>query len=204
VTPIPGISTVINTPDWLTSEGRDIETDEELFDRYQLAWKATNGRTKYAYMLWATSVDGVESVKILDQHPRGQGTVNVIVKGTGGLPTDDLLSAVRAVIDAESFVIDDVEVRAPEVLSADIDIELHVISGDSVAMIADVTTNVETYFKNNIEIGESFTLDRLTALALQVSNDISSIDIKSPAADIKASDDALIVLKTLNVSAKYV
>lgn len=64
-------------------------------ERYRLQWAANNGCTKYAYKAWALSVPGVSSVEILDQHPRGQGTVDVVVRGSAVLPTEALLERVR-------------------------------------------------------------------------------------------------------------
>ncbi len=72
-TNIPGIDAVTNASGWLTDEGVDDESDASLQARYRLAFSSVNGATKYAYESWARSVAGVAEVRILDQHPRGQG-----------------------------------------------------------------------------------------------------------------------------------
>ncbi len=47
---------------------------------------------------------------MLDQHPRGQGTVDVIVRGSAGVPTQTVVDAVAAVIEQHRHQNDDVAV----------------------------------------------------------------------------------------------
>ncbi|MGD9809631.1 MAG: baseplate J/gp47 family protein [Deferribacterales bacterium] len=198
VTSITGIASVTNLSDWLTSEGRDKETDDELRERYFLAWKATNGCTKYAYESWALGISGVESVKILDQHPRGQGTVDVIVKGTAGAPTETTLSAVEAVVDTNKPVNDDTEVRGPEISNVVIEISLTLSSGDQATAVDDVKDIINAYFKDTIDIGTSFTKQRLTQLAML--ENVSAVTITQPANDVSVDSDGLVILQSLSVS----
>ena len=86
-THVPGVSGVTNDADWLTSEGADEETDAQLQERYTLAWLEEAGCTSAAYKAWALSVPGVTSAKVLDNHPRGEGTVDLVVLGSAGTPT---------------------------------------------------------------------------------------------------------------------
>lgn len=113
VTPVEGIAGVTNAAGWLTSEGANEETDEQLRERYALAWAANNGCTKHAYKSWALSVPGVTSVSILDRHPRGQGTVDIVVRGADVLPTEALLEKVRAAIAPNVPINDDWLVKGP-------------------------------------------------------------------------------------------
>ena len=199
VTPITGIASVTNTAAWLTSEGRDKETDDELRDRYFLAWKSTNGCTKYAYESWALSVSGVEAVKILDQHPRGQGTVDVIVKGVAGVPTESTLAEVSALVTVNKPINDDVEVKAPSSVPVNIVISLTTYSvGDMATAVADVTAAIENYFSDTIDVGTSFTLQRLVSLAML--STVQSVSVVSPAADVIVGDDSIAVLQSLAVS----
>ena len=100
VTPVEGISGVTNAADWLIEEGADAESDTSLRRRYVLAWQRQAGVTRAAYEAAALSVPGVVDVYVADQHPRGEGTVDVVVMGTAGMPTSSLLSDVRAALDA--------------------------------------------------------------------------------------------------------
>lgn len=85
-TPLPGVS-VTNAPNWITRAGADEESDDALALRASLRWaELGGGATAAAYRYWAlTASPSVTQVAVLDQHPRGQGTVDVVLWGAGGL-----------------------------------------------------------------------------------------------------------------------
>lgn len=86
-TPLPGV-TCTNLVDLISDvAGAEQETDALYKQRCRLRWSELGGgATKNAYIFWAlTAVAGVILVNVLDQHPRGQGTVDVIVYGNGAL-----------------------------------------------------------------------------------------------------------------------
>lgn len=97
-TPLPGVS-VNNPADWLLGAARDEETDEELKRRARLRWASLGtGATRAAYEFWALNAHpAVTKVRVLDNHPRGQGTVDVVIWGEGGLGAN-VVSAVNAYI----------------------------------------------------------------------------------------------------------
>ncbi len=205
-TPVQGIDGVYNAADWLTSEGADKETDDALLERYFLRWLEKGGCTKYAYESWARRATGVIAVAILDQHPRGQGTVDIIVKGAAGLPTDNLLEAVRAEIEPEYPVNDDWEVRAPESVAVTINAELEITEGDHDEIKAEVKTRIRALFTDPstvddiepLEIGQDLTLDRLIHECLSVSG-VKKVNWYSPTADIEVAADGLALLDSLTV-----
>ena len=114
VTPVEGVRGVSNAADWLTAEGADEESDASLQRRYVLAWQSQAGVTRAAYEAAALSVPGVVDVYVADRHPRGEGTVDVVIQGSAGLPTARLLEAVRAALDAAIVINHDLLVKAPE------------------------------------------------------------------------------------------
>lgn len=97
-TPLPGL-TVTNPPGWLVTNGADTESDESLRERARLRWaELGRGGTAAAYRYWAlTAGPGVDRVRVLDQHPRGQGTVDVVIWGTGGIGS-------QVVADTNAFI----------------------------------------------------------------------------------------------------
>ncbi|AMK10843.1 putative phage protein gp47/JayE [Pseudodesulfovibrio indicus] len=214
VTTVPGVDIVGNSADWLTSEGADLETLEKLRERYILRWLGNNGMTKYAYASWALSVAGVVAVKVLDQHPRGQGTVDAIVKGSAGIPTDTLLGLVRAAVatgakpeevQAGPPINDDWEVRGPQPLSLAIAGELEIKPGyhvDTVVALAE--QRVRAIFTDPatvagvipLQIGEDVPLDRLTGVVMAVEG-VKRVNWTSPVADQVVADDGLAVLESL-------
>lgn len=200
---INGIDSVTNNTDWLASEGADEEDDEALRQRYYLAWSERNGVTKYAYESWARRTSGVIDVRIMDQHPRGQGTVDVIIKSTAGIPTQQLLDAVIIIINKEQPINDDVEVKAPSAVNADMNFKLELLDGDEANIISKVTVNIDTLIAN-LEIGEDLTKDRLTQVIMTSGNgSIKKIIWTTPENDISVADMALVVKNSLNITTSW-
>jgi uncharacterized phage protein gp47/JayE len=203
-TVINGIDAVTNESGWLESEGADAETDDDLRARYFLRWQDINGATKYAYESWAMSITGVIAVTILDQHPRGQGTVDVVIKGAAGIPTQDLIDAVDAKVQANRPINDDVLVKSPTAVDIDITAELELVSGTAAAILTEAENRIRAIFTDPatvtgispIQIGEDLTMDRLIAAVMAVSG-VKKINWTSPAADVVAAEDGLAVLNSL-------
>lgn len=206
-TPVPGVAGVINSPDWLTFEGANEETDAQLAERYRLRWMSNNGCTKYAYMAWALSVPGVSSVSILDRHPRGQGTVDVVVRGSAVLPTEALLEQVRAAVAPNTPINDDWQVRSPDPAPVIISGVLELVAGDPVriktaaearilALFADVSDFSDVI---PLQIGEDLPLDRLTHTVMAVPG-VKRVTWTQPAADCSVSRAGLAVLDSLTLT----
>lgn len=209
-TVIAGVDAVENRAGWLISEGADLEEDEDLRERYVLAWMDVNGATKYAYASWARSVAGVVAVKILDQHPRGQGTVDVIVRGAAGLPTQDLIDAVDAVVQPKRPVNDDVLVLGPEPVSVTLEAQLELVSGDPAVIMAEVENRLSALFLDPspvpdiapLQIGQDLTLDLLIAIIMAVDG-VKRISWSSPTADVTVEEDGLAVLAGITLSTAW-
>lgn len=191
VTPIPGISGVENASGWLASEGADEERDDQLQERYELQWKANNGCTKYAYQAWALSVPGVTSASILDDHPRGQGTVDIVVRGADVLPTEALLQKVREAVAPNTPINDDWLVKGPGPLSIGIDGTLEFIAGDPDAIMAQAENRLRALFAETspiddvtaLQIGQDLTLDLLTHTVMAIAG-VKRVVWNSPKADV--------------------
>ena len=181
VTVIPGVDRVENRAAWLTSEGVDVEVDEPLRLRYQLAWKQLNGCTKYAYEAWAREVNGVVGVRVLDQHPRGEGTVDVIIVGSAGIPTQGLIDLVTDNIlgtgngDDKIPINDDVEIIGPTPVNINFIAELEITGGVPEMIIAAAENRVRALFSvgqsvdgiTPFGIGLDCTLDRMKWACMQ-------------------------------------
>lgn len=172
-------------------EGADEETDAQLRERYALQWQASNGCTKYAYMAWALSVPGVTSVSILDQHPRGQGTVDIVVRGADVLPTAALLEKVRAAIAPNTPVNDDWLVKGPGAVACMIDGTIEYTTGDPDAIRAQAENRLRALFAETspladvtaLQIGQDLTLDLLTHTVMAVPG-VKRVTWASPAQDV--------------------
>jgi uncharacterized phage protein gp47/JayE len=209
-TVISGVDAVENRVGWLTSEGSDAEGDDSLRLRYQLAWKKLNGCTKYAYEAWAREVTGVVSATVLDQHPRGEGTVDVLIVGPAGIPTQQLLDAVSVNIqgtgngDEKYPINDDVEIRGPVPVNVSFTAELVLTGGDPASTLITAENRVRALFSilplisdiSPLNIGADATLDRLKWAAM-----LPNVKrITTEFVDIPVPADGLAVLGSLILS----
>ena len=94
---LDGVSSINNEENWLYEEGADIEDLESLRERCLEAWSELAERTTASKLKSvAKAVPGVLDVQIDDQHPRGQGTADIIITSTSGAATQELLNKVEA------------------------------------------------------------------------------------------------------------
>lgn len=211
-TVIPGVDAVENRDGWLVSEGTDDELDEPLRVRYQLAWKVLNGCTKYAYEAWAMEVSGVVSAKVLDQHPRGEGTVDVVVVGSAGIPTANLLTLVTANIlgtgnnDEKQPINDDVSIYGPIPVPITIEAELELTGGDPAATLETAEERVSALFNvlpvisdiAPLRVGVDPTRD-LLKWAMMLPN-VKRINLIAPAVDPSIAADSIAVIESVTLT----
>ena len=95
-----GIDGISNGEDWIVREGSDTEDDEGLRTRALRSWSELAARSiEDTFINAAEAVQGVLFAQADCDHPRGQGTVDVIVTGTAGEATEGLLDEVREAVD---------------------------------------------------------------------------------------------------------
>jgi uncharacterized phage protein gp47/JayE len=201
VTPVDGVDSVTNGSDWLVNEGNDDESDESLRERYKLEWKAADGCTKYAYEKWALSVTGVKSAQIEDQHPRGEGTVDIILLGSAGIPSQQLIDDVTTVTEDQNPINDDFLVKSPNEIAVDIVAEIEVTAGTTEIAIITGESVIADIFP--LDIGEDLTLDRITSELMNVLHS-KNINITTPVADTPADNQSMIILNSLTITAVLV
>jgi len=210
VTPVEGIAGVTNAADWLLEEGADEENDASLRRRYVLAWQSKAGVTRAAYEAAALSVPGVVDVYVADQHPRGEGTVDVVVIGTAGMPTASLLAAVEEAL-ADAIVINhDLLVRAPEPVKVQVRAVLELLSGDADSVKAEAESWVRSMFSYGddpdiprFSIGKDVVRDRLASGIVSISG-VKRIRWESPAEDVEIPAGGLAVLEALDLQTVWV
>lgn len=204
VTPVEGIGGVTNSAGWLTAEGTDAENDASLQRRYALAWKSQAGVTRAAYEAVALAVPGVVDVYVADQHPRGEGTVDVVVQGSAGLPTDGLLENVRAALETTIVINHDLLVKAPTPVAVEVRATLELVSGNAAETLAGAEAWVRsmfTYGDSDIPrfgIGKDVVRDRLASGIISITG-VKRIVWGKPTADMEIPADGLAVLSALDL-----
>ena len=158
-------------------------------------------------MAWALSVPGVTSVSILDHHPRGQGTVDIVVRGADVLPTAALLDKVRAAIAPNTPINDDWLVKGPTPVSAALDGTLEYTAGDPDAIRAQAENRLRALFAERspladvtaLQIGQDLTRDLLTHTVMAVPG-VKRVTWASPAQDVvPVPADGVAFLESLNL-----
>lgn len=209
VTPVDGLGGVTNKAGWLTLEGADTENDASLRKRYRLAWMAQAGNTRAAYEAAALSVAGVADVKVDDQHPRGEGTLDIIVQGTAGIPTENLLNDVRTAVADTIIINDDVLVKAPTAHPVSIDCTLELLSGDEDTLKTQARAWMTSLFAGGagdgsaaFGVGVDVIRDRLAQGVISLPG-VKRIIWTSPSADITIEPDELATLASLEVKTAW-
>jgi hypothetical protein len=177
---IAGFDAVSVPEDWITSLGQDAEEDAPYRERIKDRWRSQKlGDTKDTYKFYAESVNGVRSAKII-RAPRGPGSTDVIIAAVNGAPDADLINAVKDNLYGHELMAFDIQVRPPEILEIDVDIEY---SGD--AEESEVRLIAEDYIYR-LGIGGRFAVRELYELYKPL--DLKTIEILSPDRDVQSED----------------
>lgn len=204
---VPGVS-VTNGEDWLTHEGDDEETDDDLRERIRVRWAAFSyGGTREAYESHAREVAGVDTVTVDALAPRGEGTVDVILTSTApdGLPTSEVVDAVQLLVDERKPVDADVLVKAPTPVTVDIHVRLvqSIAGGDADTIEAAAEAAIEAMFLPNtgayrFGVGQDVTHARIFATLIAIPY-VDNVQVVEPATDTGIAPDELARLGTVTI-----
>src|SRR5579875_1090277 len=112
---VPGIDGVILTSS--ITNGIDTESDDQLRQRcLNVIQNPQGGGTAADYKAWALSVIGVSNATVLPLN-RGNGTVDIVITTTNGLPSSSLISQVQSVINKNKPINVDALVMGPAAVS---------------------------------------------------------------------------------------
>ncbi|MDW8269357.1 MAG: baseplate J/gp47 family protein [Anaerolineae bacterium] len=186
----PGTITVFNTPLpgvnignlAIAAAGVDEETDDNLRLRCRLRWASLGtGATADAYRYWALSADPtITKVRVLDQNPRGQGTVDVIVWGEGGLGAG-AVAAADAYIQQRKPLTSDVQVYAATPTNIAVTATITLRAGFLAATQAEVTARLSD-LQRSLPIGG--TLYRSALIEALFGAYVINVNLTAPAADV--------------------
>ncbi|MFL7010952.1 baseplate J/gp47 family protein [Enterovibrio norvegicus] len=114
---VPGIGAVTNEDDWLTDNGADKESDDDLRLRVRNQWSAVaKWHIDAAYRSLLMEKAGIQDDNIYFEHnaPRGPGTANALILLDTGEPSDDMIAMLNQHINdhGQHGHGDDMQVRA--------------------------------------------------------------------------------------------
>lgn len=200
---LEGIEKINNEKGWITREGSDIEDWESLRERTLGAWDLlATMPTAAKYKNVCEAIDGVLHVTVSQLHPRGQGTVDIIVTGTAGEATEELLQKVQEAADGIKAPDDDVLVKSAVTVSQDMVLQVTLPKLVSDEGIEDrVVSAVTNYFRisRERELNEFIQYDLLYAIKNSIPL-IKNVKILTPDGDVVLEKDKVIICGTITVN----
>lgn len=199
---LDGVEAVSNEEGWLHLEGSDIEDIEDFRERIGESWSelaelTTEDKLKNV----ARKVSGVLNVEVDAQHPRGQGTTDIIITGTGGEATKELLQKVEAATSYLKGNYDDFLYKSSTVIRQDVILAIYI---SKEASTEGVKATAEHIIEDVLQLGKREELNCLYmddvryALKKGIA-DCKRVEFSKPAADIEEEKDVVVMLGSLEV-----
>jgi len=205
LTYLSGISTITNSKNWIVREGSDTEEDDSFRTRGLRSWSERATRTiEDTFINAAESVAGVLFAQADCNHPRGQGTIDVIVTGTAGEATEGLLSEVREAVELITGPYDNVLVKSSVTVSQDVAISVTV---NDAATDEEIKNKVASLLTELLAVRKG---RKLYELRLSDINHVirsgyastTNVEITSPMQDVKLAKDKVVTLGTVSVTVR--
>jgi phage-related baseplate assembly protein len=120
--PLANVTDVTNESDSIIDAGTNRETDARARERRRLAWSRLSaaGPTR-SYEGWVFDAsEDVVGVSIINDHPRGAGSVDAVVQSVAGIPSDELIATVQAYVELWKPLTADFLAIKPTAVSVDI------------------------------------------------------------------------------------
>lgn len=200
-----GAVSVTNAADWITREGSDREDDEALRQRTLRSWAELGERaTEDSFVNAAEAVPGVMFAQADCDHPRGQGTVDVIVTGTAGEATEELLEAVRAAVEDICGPYDNILVKSSIAVSQDIHV---VVTTTDTASDEEITAQITRILTELLAVKKGRKLHELYVSDINYAvrsghSAATNAAVMIPAQDVILERDKVITLGAVTVEVR--
>lgn len=200
---ITGCTGINNEQGWIVLEGTDEETTESLRKRClnsgaENAVQTIDRKIKSV----VDSVPGVFLSDIDSQHPRGQGTVDIVVVGTQGSVGEQTLAEVREAIKPLIGSYGDYLVKSAETQAVDFNVTLYFdteISTDGYAEQARYIIGKMMAVEEREDLDTVYLDDIITRIKTELPK-CRKCKILLPGDDVTAAKDVVLVAGNINVS----
>lgn len=203
LTYIESIDSINNEANWIIQEGSDVEDDESLRSRILNSWSELSARPIAAkYKNVCEAVEGVLFVNVDDLHPRGQGTIDIIVTGAAGQATESLLNNVKAAAESIAGEYDNILVKSSVTVQQNISIVITLYDGESDEnVITNTKTIITDLFKisKQRKLNELLRIDILTELKNRIPS-IKNVKFIIPTDDVILDIGKVIILGEITVT----
>lgn len=203
---LEGVDRVSNDEGWIFEEGAEEEDLENLRDRCLSSWDELAAKTTEEKLRnKARSVPGVLDARIDAQHPRGQGTTDIIITGSAGEASPELIRKVTEATNELRGQYDDFLVKSSEIISQDFDITVYLAEDASTEGIKEqAKTLIENMMKLPREEMNALYTDSIVKILSTNITGYRKTDIRLPAGDQSHDESKVIVAGEVNVEVKNV
>ena len=194
---------ISNSADWIVREGSDTEDDESARTRTLRSWSELAQRAiEDAFINTAEGVSGVLFAQADCNHPRGQGTVDVIVTGTAGTATAGLLELVQEAVEQIAGPYDNILVKSSVAMPQDITLTVTVTGA---ASEEEITARTQAALTELLAVrkGRRFhvlTLSDINHAVRSSCREAVNVRIAAPVQDITLEKDKVIILGAVSVT----
>ena len=204
---VEGITDINNDEGWLTAEGADTEDDEAFRERTLNSWaELSTMPIALKYKNVAESVEGVLYVLVDDMHPRGQGTVDIIVASYAGTAGEELLRKVEEACNGIKGVYDNLLIKSAETVSVDVSLTLYIsYSVSDAGLIESAIEYTKDYFKVSKarELNTLYTSELIFHVRKNI-DILKGIKVEAPEDDMVLEKNKVIILGDVNVQVERV
>ncbi len=156
--PVSGIDSVSNKANWLTSQGRNIESNDDLRERARNQFASVSKwhvDSAYKSMVSEFTELSTNQIYLRTQAPRGPGTADILILFKIGGPSADYLQAIEDYIktDERHGLGDDLQVQAMPALNVDLVVNIQFVSTvsdtEKTALLSDIEQFIRAAFREN-------------------------------------------------------
>lgn len=202
---LAGVSGITNEQGWIYTEGADVESESSLQNRTTASWSELSTNTTAAKLKAAVeAIPGVMCAYIDDQHPRGQGTVDVIVIGTAGAASAELVSKAQKAANQLKDNYEDYLAKSGEITYQDVEIILYLKQG---ASVTDVENTAITLITGAMKLSNRsdfnlFLQDDIRYVLKKNIPDYRKTVFMVPAEDVELSAGNVVMLGNVSIQVK--
>lgn len=170
-----------------TTGGSDIESPAALLVRLlELLRNPPAGGASYDYKRWAKEVDGVADATVLPKR-RGPDTVDVVITGANGSPSDQVIAACAAYIDNLRPATAEVFVYAPLIRTVNATANIELASGYT---LADVQKAAQTAYSEELSSLAPGALLKRSRIGTVLGNlaGVADYTVLTPTGNVAATD----------------
>lgn len=204
---LEGIDDITNTQGWITKEGTNIEEIDNLRNRTKSSWaELATLPIAEKYKNICEAVEGVFFAEVDDQHPRGQGTVDVYITSSAGAASESLIADVETAVETIRGPYDNVAVMSTATVVQDVAVEIDMPNTESITGIESTATEVITELLA-IKAGKSLNTLTHTDLIYYLKKSITAakaIRIITPSEDVTLSKSSILVVGNISIVVEQV